>query len=116
MTEQLNNNNNGHTASLVAQVLKNLPATRETQVQSWIGKVLWRREWQEQNVVRSSKHFNVNSWVSGHFITSIKTGKKREWKYTKMRVQRSKKETDENLPFALDFILSEVDSAFICCK
>ena len=32
-------------ASLVAQMGKNLPAMQETQVQSWVGKISWRREW-----------------------------------------------------------------------
>ena len=27
----------------MAQVVKNLPATQETQVQSWVGKMPWRR-------------------------------------------------------------------------
>ena len=31
-------------ASLVAQLVKNLPAMQETWVQSWVGKILWRRE------------------------------------------------------------------------
>ena len=31
-------------ASLVAQLVKNLPAMQETWVQSWVGKIPWRRE------------------------------------------------------------------------
>ena len=31
-------------ASLVAQLVKNLPAVQETWVQSWVGKIPWRRE------------------------------------------------------------------------
>ena len=31
-------------ASLVAQMIKNLPAMWETQVQSLVGKIPWRRE------------------------------------------------------------------------
>ena len=31
-------------ASLVAQLVKNLPAMRETWVRSWVGKIPWRRE------------------------------------------------------------------------
>ena len=30
--------------SLVAQLVKNLPAMRETWVRSWVGKIPWRRE------------------------------------------------------------------------
>ena len=32
-------------ASLVAQLVKNPPAVQETQVQSLVGKILWKREW-----------------------------------------------------------------------
>ena len=32
-------------ASLVAQLLKNLPAMRETRLDPWVGKIPWRREW-----------------------------------------------------------------------
>ena len=31
-------------ASLVAQLVKNLPAVQETWVQPWVGKIPWRRE------------------------------------------------------------------------
>ena len=33
-------------ASLMSQIVKNLPAMQETQVRSLDGKILWRREWQ----------------------------------------------------------------------
>ena len=33
-------------ASLVAQRLKNLPAMQDTQVDPWVRKIPWRREWQ----------------------------------------------------------------------
>ena len=32
--------------SLVAKLVKNLRATVETQVQSWVWKIPWRRKWQ----------------------------------------------------------------------
>ena len=32
-------------ASLVAQMVKNLPAMQETQFNPWVGKMPWRREW-----------------------------------------------------------------------
>ena len=32
-------------ASLVAQIVKNLPAVQETQVDTWVGTISWRREW-----------------------------------------------------------------------
>ena len=31
-------------ASLVAQLVKNLPAMQETQFDSWVGKISWRRD------------------------------------------------------------------------
>ena len=33
-------------ASVVAQMVKNLPAMRETWVPPWVGKIRWRRAWQ----------------------------------------------------------------------
>ena len=33
-------------ASLVAQLVKNLPAMQETQFNPWVGKIPWRRAWQ----------------------------------------------------------------------
>ena len=33
-----------HRASLVAQLVKNLPAMQETPVDSWVGKIRWRRD------------------------------------------------------------------------
>ena len=32
-------------ASLVAQMVKNLPAMQEAQVDTWVGTISWRREW-----------------------------------------------------------------------
>ena len=32
-------------ASLVAQMVKNLPAMQETRFDPWVGKIPWRREW-----------------------------------------------------------------------
>jgi len=31
-------------ASLIAQLVKNLPAMQETQFDSWVGKICWRRD------------------------------------------------------------------------
>ena len=31
-------------ASLIAQLVKNPPAMQETQFDSWVGKILWRRD------------------------------------------------------------------------
>ena len=32
-------------ASLVAQIVKNLPAMQEARFDPWVGKIFWRREW-----------------------------------------------------------------------
>ena len=32
--------------SLVAQMVKNLPAMQETRLDPWISKIPWRKEWQ----------------------------------------------------------------------
>ena len=32
-------------SSLVVQIVKNLPAMQEIQVQSWVRKIPWRMEW-----------------------------------------------------------------------
>ena len=31
---------------MVAQMVKNLPAMRDTMFDPWVGKIPWRREWQ----------------------------------------------------------------------
>ena len=33
-------------ASLVVQLVKNLPAMQKTRFDPWVGKISWRREWQ----------------------------------------------------------------------
>ena len=38
-------NTNYYRASLVAQMVKNLSAMKETQVDPWVGKISWKREW-----------------------------------------------------------------------
>ena len=40
-------------ASLVAQMVKNLPAMQSPGFKSWVGKILWRREWQPPLVLQS---------------------------------------------------------------
>ena len=43
-------------ASLVAQMVKNLPAVQETRVPSWVGKIPWRREWLPTPVLPGESH------------------------------------------------------------
>jgi len=40
-----------HWASLVAQMVKNLPAVQETGFDLWVGKISWRRSWQPTPIV-----------------------------------------------------------------
>ena len=41
--------------SLVAQTVKSLPAMWETRVDSWVGKIPWRRKWQSTPVLLPGK-------------------------------------------------------------
>ena len=50
-------------ASLVAQRLKRLPPMRETQVQSWVGKISWRRKWQPTPVFLPGESHGQRSLV-----------------------------------------------------
>ena len=38
-------------ASLVAQTVKRLPAMWETRFDPWVGKIFWRRKWQQPTPV-----------------------------------------------------------------
>ena len=40
-------------ASLVAQLVKNLPAVKEMRAQfdSWVSKIPWRRKWQQTSIL-----------------------------------------------------------------
>ena len=49
--------------SLVAQTVKNLPAMRETQVRSLVGKIPWRREWLPTPVFLPRKSHGQRSLV-----------------------------------------------------
>ena len=48
-------------SSLVAQMLKNLPAMQET----WVGKLLWRREWQP-TLVFLPREFHEQRSLAGY--------------------------------------------------
>ena len=51
--------------SRVAQMVKNLPAMRETQVWSWVGKITWRREWQATTIFLSEEFPGQRRWPWG---------------------------------------------------
>ena len=44
-------------------MVKNLPAMQETQFDSWVGKILWRREWQPTPVFLPGKVHRQRSLV-----------------------------------------------------
>ena len=50
-------------ASLLAQMVKNLPAMRDTQVRSLDGEDLWRRTWQPTAVFLLGEFHGQNSLV-----------------------------------------------------
>ena len=50
-------------APLMAQMVKNLPATQETRVQSCDGEIPWRREWQSTPVFLPGKFHGQRSLV-----------------------------------------------------
>ena len=50
-------------ASLVAQTVKRLPTTRETQFDNWVGKIPWRRKWQPTPVFMPGKSHGPRSLV-----------------------------------------------------
>ena len=51
----LNEANPYLSTSLVAQTVRCLPAMRETLVQSWVGKIPWRRKWQSTPILLPGK-------------------------------------------------------------
>ena len=50
-------------ASLMAQMVKNLPAVRRPVFDSWIGKIPWRRQWQLTSVFLPGKSDGQRSLV-----------------------------------------------------
>ena len=50
-------------ASLVAQMVKNLPTMQETQVCFWVGKIPWRRAWQPTPVFLPGESHEQRSLV-----------------------------------------------------
>ena len=47
----------------VAQMVQNLPAMQETQLDPWVGKTLWRKEWQPTPVFLPGKSSEQRSLV-----------------------------------------------------
>ena len=50
-------------ASLVAQMVKRLPAMQETRFDSWVGKIPWRRKWQSTPALLPGKSHGHGSLV-----------------------------------------------------
>ena len=51
--------------SLVAQLVKNLPAMQEIRLDPWVGKIPWRREW-EPTLVFSPGEFHSQRSLEGY--------------------------------------------------
>ena len=51
---------------LVAQTLKNLSIMEETQVWSWVGKILWKRAWQPTPVFLPGESHGRGAWWTGY--------------------------------------------------
>ena len=47
----------------MAQMVKNLPVVQETQIQSWVGKISWRREWLPTLVLLPGEFYGQRSLV-----------------------------------------------------
>jgi len=55
--------------SLVAQLVKNLPAMQETGLNLWVRKTPWRREWQPTPVFFLENSMDRGAW----WLLSIKS-------------------------------------------
>ena len=59
-------------ASLVAQTIKNLPAMQETQVQLWVRKSPWEREWLPTPVFLPGEFYGQRS-LAGYSLGAVKS-------------------------------------------
>ena len=56
-------------------MVKNLPEMQETRVQSWIGKIPWRRKWQPTPVFLPGKSMDRGDWwATVHGIARVRHG------------------------------------------
>ena len=89
-------------ASLVVQTVRNLPAMQETQVQSRVGKIPWRREWHLTPVCLSGEFHGQRSWVGyspwsckeldmTEWLTHVSIKKKTRWSQTLKALLKNKK-------------------------
>ena len=62
-------------ASLVAQMVENLPTMWETWVQSWVRKICWRRAWQSTPVfLPGESPWTLGAcWVTVHGVAKGRT-------------------------------------------
>jgi len=65
-------------ASLVAQMVKNPPAMQETQVQSWVRKIPWRRKWLPTPVFLHGEFHGQRS-LAGYSLWGCKKSDMTEW-------------------------------------
>ena len=52
-------------------MVKSLPAIQETQVQSWVGKITWKRKWQSMDVGAWQVQFMGSPRVRLNWVTSL---------------------------------------------
>ena len=62
-------------ASLMAQTVKNPLAMQETWVDSWVGKIPWRRKWQLTLVIFPGESHGQERLVGLQFMGSQKVGR-----------------------------------------
>ena len=61
-------------ASLVAQMVKNLPVVQKTLLRSWVRKIPWRREWQSTSVFLPGEFCGQRSLVgTAHGVAKSQT-------------------------------------------
>ena len=54
-------------------MVKNLPARQETGLDPWIGKILWRREWQPALVFLPGESMDREVWWAiAHGVTRVR--------------------------------------------
>ena len=59
-------------ASLIAQLVKNLPAMQETRFDFWVWKIPWRRKWQPTLVFLPRKcHGQRSWWATVHGVSRV---------------------------------------------
>ena len=67
-----------YTVFLVTQMVEYLPAMQKTQVQSWVGKIHWRSEWQLTPIFLP-EYFHEQRNLAGYSPWGLKESDTTEW-------------------------------------